>query len=499
METGMIDVAQLFAVYGLEMALGGLALLLIVVDLVLGRGRLTGPADAVRMTAWLGLLGILAWALVLEPLAPAALSLAPSGVEAPAAVGLLDGFALWFKRFFLATAVLIMALSAPYEARLPAGRAEFPTLLILTTMGMCLLASVNDFVTLFVALELVTITLFLMTAWRPGLPRSIEAGIKFVVVGALAAAFMVYGIAWVYGSTGSFGFEAVSAVANTEGGMPSALKFGLLLVLVGLGFKVGAVPFHIWIPDVYQGAPTPVTAFLSVGSKAAGVVLLMRFVDSVLGPAAVGWAGLLAGLAALTLLMGNLGAIPQSDLKRFLGYSGIAHAGFVLMALATHSADSANAILFYLTAYLFANVAAFLVLIVVSRTADNSHMDRVNGLADRSPFLAFALTVSMLSLAGVPPLAGFFAKWMVLRAAMAQPELLWLVILSGVMIVVSLYYYLCVIKRIYMRQAVDTGVLEISGMTRWVLLGCVLASVAFGLYQEPLVAWARSGAAALFV
>jgi NADH-quinone oxidoreductase subunit N len=219
----------------------------------------------------------------------------------------------------------------------------------------------------------------------------------------------------------------------------------------------------------------------------------------VLGPAAVGWAGLLAGLAALTLLMGNLGAIPQSDLKRFLGYSGIAHAGFVLMALATHSADSADAILFYLTAYLFANVAAFLVLIVVSRTADNSHMDRVNGLADRSPFLAFALTVSMLSLAGVPPLAGFFAKWMVLRAAMAQPELLWLVILSGVMIVVSLYYYLCVIKRIYMREAVDAGVLEISGMTRWVLLGCIVASVGFGLFQAPLVEWARSGAGSLFV
>jgi NADH-quinone oxidoreductase subunit N len=485
----MIDTAQLFSVFGIEMGLGALALLLILVDLLRGGGRLTGPADAVRMTAWLGLLGLLAWSFVLEPLAQ----------DAPAGVGVLDGFALWFKRFFLATAVLVMALSAPYEARLPAGRAEFPALLVFTTMGMCLLASVNDFVTLFVALELVTITLFLMTAWRPGLPRSIEAGIKFVVVGALAAAFMVYGIAWVYGSTGSFGFGTVSEVANTPGGMPSALKFGLLLVLVGMGFKVGAVPFHVWIPDVYQGAPTPVTAFLSVGSKAAGVVLLMRLVYTVLGPAVVGWAGLLAGLAALTLLMGNLGAIPQSDLKRFLGYSGIAHAGFVLMALATHSADSANAILFYLTAYLFANVAAFLVLIVISRTADNSHMDRINGLADRSPFLAFALTVSMLSLAGVPPLAGFFAKWMVLRAAMAQPELLWLVILSGVMIVVSLYYYLCVIKRIYMREAIDTGVLEISGMTRWVLLGCVLASVAFGLYQEPLVAWARSGAGALFV
>jgi NADH-quinone oxidoreductase subunit N len=196
--------------------------------------------------------------------------------------------------------------------------------------------------------------------------------------------------------------------------------------------------------------------------------------------------------------MGNLGAIPQQDLKRFLGYSGIAHAGFVLMALATHSIDGANAILYYLAAYLFANTGAFLVVIVVSRTADNSHMDRVDGLADRSPFLAFALTVSMLSLAGVPPLAGFFAKWMVLRAAVAQPELLWLVVLSGVMIVVSLYYYLCVIKRMYMRPAQDSGVLEVSGLSRWLLLGCVLASVTFGLWQQPLVELARQGAASLF-
>jgi NADH-quinone oxidoreductase subunit N len=218
----------------------------------------------------------------------------------------------------------------------------------------------------------------------------------------------------------------------------------------------------------------------------------------VLGPAAAGWGLLLAGLSALSLLMGNLGAIPQQDLKRYLGYSGIAHAGFVLMALATHSIDGANAILYYLAAYLFANTGAFLVVIVVSRTADNSHMDRVDGLADRSPFLAFALTVSMLSLAGVPPLAGFFAKWMVLRAAISQPELLWLVVLSGVMIVVSLYYYLCIIKRMYMRPAQDSSVLEISGVSRWLLLACVLASVTFGLWQQPLVELARRGAASLF-
>lgn len=480
---------QLLATWGTEAWLGLLALALVTVDLLKGKGRLTGPAEAVRFTALAGLLAILLWSFTLEP-------------GATGGFGTLDAFALFWKRFFLLTALAVLALAGPYEARLPAGRGEFPALVVFTTLGMCLLASVDDFVTLFVALELVTITLFLMSAWRSQLPRSIEAGIKFVIVGALAAAFMVYGIAWVYGATGSFEFARVRAAieaAEAAGGPSGALKFGLLLVLVGLGFKVGAVPFHVWIPDVYQGSPTPVTAFLSVGSKAAGVVLLMRFCWSVLGATAQAgeWLALLGGLSALTLLMGNLGAIPQVDLKRFLGYSGIAHAGFLLMALATHSEDSAGAIMVYLITYLLANIAAFLVVVVVSRTADNAHMDRVNGLADRSPFLAFALTVALLSLAGVPPLAGFFAKWMVLRAAVAVPALLPLVILSVVMIVVSLYYYLCVIKRMYMRPALDEGVLEVSGGTRLMLLACALGSILFGIWQWPLVEAARAGAAAL--
>jgi NADH-quinone oxidoreductase subunit N len=481
-----ISFAEIYSIFGTESLLGVLVLVLIAVDLIKGRGRLTGPADAVRAVALLGLVGILVHAFTLQP----------ETVEA--SVGTLDSFALYFKRFFLLTATLTLLLSAPYEARMAAGRAEFSMLLVFTTMGMCMLASVNDFVTLFVALELVTITLFLMTAWRAGLPRSIEAGIKFVIIGALAAAFLVYGIAWVYGATGSFDFAAVHAVVNGPDGISGALKFGLLLVLVGLGFKLGAVPFHVWIPDVYQGAPTPVTAFLSVGSKAVGVVLLMRFTFTVLGDAAAEWVALLAGLSALTLLMGNLGAIPQVDLKRFLGYSGIAHAGFLLMALASNSRASADAILFYMGAYLFANIAAFLVVVVVSRTADNAHMDRINGLAERSPFLALALTLSLLSLAGVPPMAGFFAKWMVLRAAVESGALLWLVALSGVMIVVSLYYYLCVIKRIYMRKAEDNDVLEVSGPTRWLLLGCIAGMLVFGLWARPLVDAARIGAASLF-
>ena len=487
-----IDTHQLLTIFGTEAGLGALALLLITVDLLKGKGRLTGPADAVRATAFLGLVALLVHSFLQQPVvASAAAAAGPS-------LGTLDAFALYWKRFFLLTALSVLAVSGPYEERLPAGRAEFPALIVFTTMGMCLLASVNDFVTLFVGLELVTVTLFLMAAWRAGLPSSIEAGIKFVVIGALAAAFLVYGVAWVYGATGSFDFAAVHAALNGGERISAALKFGLLLVLVGLGFKLGAFPFHVWIPDVYQGAPTPVTAFLSVGSKAAGVVLLMRFVFTVLGPAAAHWALLLAGLSALTLLMGNLGAIPQTDLKRFLGYSGIAHAGFLLLALATHTEPSATAILFYLGAYLFANVMAFLVIVVVSRTADNAHMDRVNGLADRSPLLAFALTVSLLSLAGVPPLEGFFAKWMVLRAAMSRPDLLWLVWLAGAMIVVSLYYYLCIIKRMYMRDAIDGSVLEISGATRLILLACIAALLVLGIWQQPLVEMARRGASSLF-
>ncbi len=480
-----IDTSQLFAIFGVESLLGLLGLVLIVTDLLVGKGRLTGPATAVRTLAFGGLVAIFAWSFVLEP-----------GAEG--ALGTLDSFALFFKRFFLATAVATLGVAAPYEDRLSAGRAEFPTLLVFTTLGMCLLSSANDFVTLFVGLELVTVVLFLMAAYRPQLPRSIEAGIKFVVIGALSAAFMVYGIAFVYGTTGSFEFSQISAVINAQESLPAGLKFGLLMVLVGLGFKLGAVPFHIWIPDVYQGAPTPTTAFLSVGSKAVGVVLLMRLVYTVMGPAAAQWTTVLAGLAALTLLMGGLGAIPQTELKRFLGYSGISHAGFLLVALATHSEASAGAILFYVVTYLFANMAAFLVIVIVSRTDDDNHMDRINGLANRSPFLALVLTTSMLSLAGVPPFAGFFAKFMVLRAAVAEPALVWLVAFSLLMAVTSLYYYLCILKRIYMRDAVDTGFLEISGGARLLLLLCMLAVFAFGIYQQPLVQAAEAGASSLF-
>ena len=481
-----IDTSQILSIFSTEAWLALLALVLIAIDLISGRGRLTGPADAVRLTALAGLALVLVQTFSLEP------------VVEPSVFGTLDPFAIFFKRFFVASALFTMFLSGPYDARLPAGRGEFPAMVVFITMGMSMLASVSDFVTLFVALELVTITLFLLVAWRPGLPRSIEAGIKFVVVGAIAASFLIYGTAFVYGGTGSLDFAGVSAALAAAESTPAGLKFGLLLVLVGLGFKLGAVPFHVWIPDVYQGAPTPVTAFLSVGSKAAGVVLLMRVVYTVLGPVAAEWVTVLAGLAALTLLMGNLGAITQTDLKRFLGYSGIAHAGFLLLALATGSEASASAMLFYMVAYLFTNMTAFLVIIIVSRTADNAHMDRVNGLAERSPFLALALTVSMLSLAGVPPFSGFVAKFMVLRAAMANATLLPVVILSLVMIVVSLYYYLCVVKRMYFREPVDTSVLEVSATSKLVLYVGILVTFAIGIYMGPLVAASDVGAAALF-
>lgn len=491
-----IDYESLMAVFSTEMWLGLLSLVLIGLDLVVGKGRLSGPADLVRTVAIAGLALVLVQTFVIEPVGEASW-------------GTLDAFAIYFKRFFVGTALATLIITQPFEARFEAGRGELSALVCLTAMGMCMLASVNDFVTMFVALELVTVTLFMMAAWRPGLPRSIEAGMKFVIIGAVAAAFLVYGTAFVYGATGSLDFAAVSAALQGQTEMPGGLKFGLLLVIVGLAFKVGAVPFHIWVPDVYQGAPTPVTAFLSVGSKFAGVVLMMRLVYTVLGPAAAQWATLLAGLSALTLLMGNLGAISQVDLKRFLGYSGISHAGYLLLALAVDPAVvvgdqsaqgyAASAILFYMVAYLLANMVAFLVIIVVTRTDDDSSMDRINGLAERSPFLAFALTVSMLSLAGVPPFAGFVAKFMILRAAVADPALLPFVCLSLVMVVVSLYYYLCILKRMYFRDPVDQGVLEQPGpLARVALYAGVAASLIFGFWFNPIVEAATTGADALF-
>ncbi|MCG3149559.1 MAG: NAD(P)H-quinone oxidoreductase subunit 2, chloroplastic [Verrucomicrobiae bacterium] len=398
----------------------------------------------------------------------------------------LDSFALFFKRLFLLATAFVLLMGAEFVERFETGVAEFYALVLLAATGMLVIASVNDFILLFVALELVTITFYILTAFLRRQVQSLEAGTKYLILGALSSGFTVYGIAYIFGTTGTTNFDKLATLLSA-GGSGSAFLLGMLLVLTGLGFKVASVPFQIWAPDVYQGAPTPVTAFLAVGSKAAGFALLLRVMLAGLLPVSAVWMPVLLVLAAATLGYGNLGAISQRNIKRLLGYSSIGHAGYMLMGLAAGNALGSQAVLFYLGQYAFTNLCAFLVIIAVGREEIADYA----GLGKRSPILGAALFLAMASLAGIPPLSGFFGKFQLFAAVIEAAQTNWhYYILAGIgagAVVVSLYYYFNVGRAIYIEEAKDTTPIPVSLPVRAGLYVCMLAMIGLGIYQQPLV------------
>jgi NADH-quinone oxidoreductase subunit N len=322
--------------------------------------------------------------------------------------------------------------------------------------------------------------------------QSLEAGVKYLILGAMASAFMVYGIALVYGTAGTMNFVELGMKARTLSNQP-LLLFGLLLVLSGLAFKIAAFPLQIWAPDVYQGSPAPATAFLAVGSKAAGVVLLLRFVVGSLPPEIAGrWKLLVMVMSAVSILYGSLCAIPQRNLKRLLGYSSIANAGYLLLGVAAMSNAGVTAILYYLGGYLFSVLAAFTVICVALRATDAEDISSLAGLHQRSPLLAAAMTLAMVSLAGIPPLAGFFGKFLLFKAAIEQgPAYYWLVGVAIVGVVISLYYYFGVIRAIYWSSTqTDVSPLVVSLPLKISLAACVIGMLLLGIYPNPLLALA---------
>ena len=408
-----------------------------------------------------------------------------------------DALAVFFKRFFLLAAVLVLILSAEFSDRIAAGISEYYALTVLALAGMLFAASANDFVMLFVSIELITITFYVLTSFQRSRQASLEAGVKYLILGALSSAFLVYGIALVWGTTGMFNFGDLAKVAAQHAG-DRVFLIGLLFVLAGLGFKIAAFPFQIWAPDVYQGAPTPTTAFLAVGSKAAGFVLLLRVLFVAVPDLTAHWHRLLVILSAMTILYGNLCALPQRNLKRLLGYSSIAHAGYLLLGVAAMAVDVQNpasggsAILFYLSGYLFTVMAAFTVIAVVLRHLDNDDIGGLAGLNQRSPLLAATLTLAMVSLAGIPPLAGFFGKFLLFKAVIAQgtlhPGYYGLAFTALVGVVISLYYYFGVIRAVYWTQeAPDLSPIPLSAPIRFSLFICVAGMLYLGLFPGAMV------------
>jgi NADH-quinone oxidoreductase subunit N len=406
----------------------------------------------------------------------------------------LDAFALFFKRLFLLATAFVLLMGAEFAERFETGVAEFYALVLLCATGMLVIASVNDFILLFVALELVTITFYILTSFLRRQVQSLEAGTKYLILGALSSGFTVYGIAYIFGTTGTTNFDKLAGLLHA--GVPgNAFTLGMLLVLTGLGFKIASVPFQIWAPDVYQGAPTPVTAFLAVGSKAAGFALLLRVMFAGLLPVSSVWMPVLLVLAAATLVYGNLGAISQRNIKRLLGYSSIGHAGYMLMGLAAVNQMGAQAVMFYLAQYAFTNLCAFLVIVTVGR----DEISEYAGLGKRSPILGAALFLAMASLAGIPPLSGFFGKFQlfaaVVQAAQTDGRLYIVAFIGAAAVVVSLYYYFNVARAIYIDEATETEPIPVSWPARVGLYVCMLAMLGLGTYQQPLVQAATTAAA----
>jgi NADH-quinone oxidoreductase subunit N len=418
-----------------------------------------------------------------------------------------DGLAKFYKIFALVTTIFVLLLAVDYRKILARftegpesenGTGEFYCLPIFACAGMMWLASAKDLAGAFVALELVTITFYILVAYMRRNVGSLEAGVKYLILGALSTGFLVYGIAWVYGATGTMNLVQIGGmledgrIANIQ---LTPLLFGVALVMVGLGFKMGAVPMQVWIPDVYQGAPTPTTAFLSVGSKAAGFILTIRFLEPFLsseltrGPVIT----LLLIIACATLLFGNLAAIPQTNFKRLLAYSSIAHAGFLILALAAWKTEtatslgSAQVVSFYLATYLLMTLGVFFILAQVRIQRDGEMIKDFNGLGKTNPNLALALTVLLAALAGVPLTAGFIGKFLVFSLAV-DAQLWWGVGIAFIAAAAGFYYYFMVIRAMWWAAPADDKQIVLPPISKACVAIMTLATLVLGFWPQPI--WA---------
>ena len=364
-----------------------------------------------------------------------------------------DAFGQFFNLIFLLVAGLTLLLSMPYVRRVGIDHGEYYALLLFSTLGMMVMANSLDLITIFLGLEALSISLYVLTGFLRDQLKSNESALKYLLLGAFASGFVLYGIALVYGATGSINLRRVAAAVSAgQVGSPALLLIGMGLLLIGFGFKVASVPFHMWTPDVYEGAPTSVTAFMIAGTKAAAFAALLRILMTALPALQPDWSRVLWVMAVLTMTVGNVVAIAQSNIKRMLAYSSIAHAGYILVALVAASRMGSGSVLFYLAAYTFMNLGAFAVIIALARhDGERVTIDDFAGLGLKYPFLGAAMALFMLSLAGIPPTGGFMGKFYIFSAAI-QANYIGLAIIGVLNSVISVYYYLRVTVVMYMSQ-----------------------------------------------
>ena len=462
------------------LAVGALALLMI--------GVFSGDRSAPTVTG-------LAVALLIA--AGLWLVLAPGEGEAYGGAFLLDPFARFMKVVALIGSVTAMIMTVGHARSEQLDRFEFPVLMVLATLGMMLLISANDLLALYLGLELMSLALYVCAAINRDSLRSTESGLKYFVLGSLSSGMLLYGCSLVYGFTGNTGFDEIAAVLSSET-RSLGLVFGLVFVLAGVCFKISAVPFHMWTPDVYEGAPTPVTAFFAAGPKVAAMAILVRVVSEAFSPIVADWQQILVFVSIASMLLGSFAAIGQRNIKRLMAYSSIGHMGFALVGLAAGTETGVSGVILYMLIYMVMTLGTFACIMAMRRKEGENveNVDDLAGLASTRPFMAVVLTALMFSMAGIPPLAGFFAKYFVFVAAI-EAKLYALAIIGVLTSVVGAYYYLRIVKLMWFDEATGEFA-RISGELRLVFGLSGLFVTAYVLFGGPVGNAANAAAKSFF-
>ena len=484
-----------------EIVLTGGALLLLVADVLLPRGN--------RVLTWVAVGVLVATALTLIPFRT-------THVEVSNGLIAVDQFGLFFKALFLIAAIMTVLMSQRYLEIEGASPGEYYFLILCSTLGMMIMAGGIDLITLFIGLETMAVSFYILAGFIKPNQRSNEAAVKYFLLGAFSLGILLYGMSLLYGLSGSTSLRVMASVfAGQERDL--RLILAVILVVAGMGFKIAAVPFHMWAPDVYEGAPTPVTAFLSVGSKAASFAMLLRiFMESLptmrlsppmfasvglqaSGTPPIGWSTMFYVLAVVSMTVGNFAALTQSNLKRMLAYSSIAHAGYLLIGVVAGTARGVTAMLIYLFVYAFMQLGAFTVITLLRRSdVIGDELKDLNGLYFRQPFAAVAMLLFMLSLGGIPPTAGFMGKFWLFSAAI-ESGYVWLAVIGVLNSAVSLYYYIRIVVFMWLRNE-PTGSEPTSSPTLALALGvAVVATLLLGVYPRPLFEFAEASAKTLGV
>jgi NADH-quinone oxidoreductase subunit N len=457
------------------------ALMVLVADVLLPRGS--------RALSWLTVGVLVATLASLLPFA---------GTDVEIAAGLLaiDAFALFFKVVFLVAAILTILMSVRYLEVEGASPGEYYFLILCATLGMMVMASGIDLITSFIGLETMAVSFYILAGFIKPNQRSNEAAVKYFLLGAFSLGILLYGMSLLYGLTGTTNLR-VMATAFAGGAENPLLVLAVIFIVAGMGFKIAAVPFHMWAPDVYEGAPTPVTAFLSVGSKAASFAMLLRIFVEGLPAASDQWRVLFEVLAIVSMTVGNLAALSQSNLKRMLAYSSIAHAGYLLMGLVAGTSRGISAMLIYMAVYAFMQMGAFTVIVMMRRRdMIGDDLKDLSGLAFRQPLAAFSMLIFMLSLGGIPPTAGFMGKFW-LFGAVIESKYYWLAVIGVLNSAVSIYYYLRVVVFMYLKKETTGSEPTLTPALAFTLVLALVATLALGVYPRQLFDLATQSAQVL--